>query len=150
MGLAPLLYERSSQAQFLKPTVITLVYGLGFGMILVLLVVPALMAMQMDVQRQIAAAKRALGRPARAGHAGWVSVVATGIGAALFAVLVLPHAILGTALPFVAAQLPIAAGGITAAIGTVPRDLCNRVVCDVCDRRCAECASRQQTQRGVT
>ena len=118
LGLAPLLYERSSQAQFLKPTVITLVYGLGFGMILVLLVVPALMAMQMDVQRQIAAAKRALGRPARAGHAGWVSVVATGIGAALFAVLVLPHAILGTALPFVAAQLPIAAGGITAAIGT--------------------------------
>ncbi len=29
LGLAPLLYETSSQAQFLKPTVITLVYGLG-------------------------------------------------------------------------------------------------------------------------
>ena len=46
LGLAPLLYERSSQAQFLKPTVITLVYGLGFGMLLVLLVVPALIAAQ--------------------------------------------------------------------------------------------------------
>jgi multidrug efflux pump subunit AcrB len=42
LGLAPLLYETSQQAQFLKPTVITLVYGLGFGMVLVLLVVPAL------------------------------------------------------------------------------------------------------------
>ncbi|MCH2094821.1 MAG: efflux RND transporter permease subunit, partial [Rhodobacteraceae bacterium] len=33
LGLAPLLYEGSSQAEFLKPSVITLVYGLGFGMI---------------------------------------------------------------------------------------------------------------------
>ena len=51
LGLAPLLYERSSQAQFLKPTVITLVYGLGFGMLLVLLLVPALVAVQHDFQR---------------------------------------------------------------------------------------------------
>ena len=51
LGLAPLLYERSSQAQFLKPTVITLVYGLGFGMLLVLLMVPALIAVQHDFQR---------------------------------------------------------------------------------------------------
>ena len=36
LGLSPLLYETSSQAQFLKPTVITLVFGLGFGVILVL------------------------------------------------------------------------------------------------------------------
>ncbi|MDP4990979.1 MAG: efflux RND transporter permease subunit, partial [Marivita lacus] len=42
LGLVPLLYEQSSQAQFLKPTVITLVYGLGFGMFLVLLIVPSL------------------------------------------------------------------------------------------------------------
>jgi hypothetical protein len=60
LGLAPLLYETSSQAQFLKPTVITLVYGLGFGMVLVLLVVPALMAMQRDVGRQIGALRRSL------------------------------------------------------------------------------------------
>ncbi len=34
LGLTPLLYEQSQQAQFLKPTVITLVYGLGFGLYL--------------------------------------------------------------------------------------------------------------------
>lgn len=59
-GLAPLLFERSSQAQFLKPTVITLVYGLGFGMILVLVVVPSLMAMQQDVGGFIRSLKRSL------------------------------------------------------------------------------------------
>ena len=63
LGLAPLLYETSSQAQFLKPTVITLVYGLGFGMVLVLLVVPALMAIQQDVSRQVRAFRRALRQP---------------------------------------------------------------------------------------
>ena len=51
LGLAPLLYERSTQAQFLKPTVITLVDGLGFGLLIVLLVIPALVAMQEDIKR---------------------------------------------------------------------------------------------------
>src|SRR6056297_444324 len=60
LGLTPLLYETSQQAQFLKPTVITLVYGLGFGMVLVMLVVPALLAMQNDVTRLRAAMMRAL------------------------------------------------------------------------------------------
>jgi multidrug efflux pump subunit AcrB len=60
LGLSPLLYETSSQAQFLKPTVITLVYGLGFGMLLVLIVVPALLAIQADVGAQVASFKRAL------------------------------------------------------------------------------------------
>ncbi|QGX97172.1 efflux RND transporter permease subunit [Roseovarius faecimaris] len=60
LGLAPLLFERSQQAQFLKPTVITLVYGLGFGLILVLLMVPALVAMQSDVARMIRALRRGL------------------------------------------------------------------------------------------
>ncbi|KID12605.1 acriflavine resistance protein B [Rhodobacteraceae bacterium PD-2] len=60
LGLAPLLYERSADAQFLKPTVITLVYGLGFGMVLVLLVVPALVAVQHDLARFGAAARRGL------------------------------------------------------------------------------------------
>tara|TARA_R110002074_G_scaffold28477_1_gene82156 strand:- start:400 stop:837 length:438 start_codon:yes stop_codon:yes gene_type:complete len=63
--MAPLLYEQSQQAQFLKPTVITLVYGLGFGMFLVLLVVPALVAAQHDIGRQIRAMRRAM--RARAG-----------------------------------------------------------------------------------
>ncbi|MFN3646315.1 MAG: efflux RND transporter permease subunit [Gemmobacter sp.] len=60
LGLAPLLYETSSQAQFLKPTVITLAYGLGFGMVLVLLVVPALMAVQADAGRAFRSWRRGL------------------------------------------------------------------------------------------
>ena len=74
LGLAPLMYEQSQQAQFLKPTVITLVYGLGFGMLLVLLVVPALVAMQQDVARPFAAMRRAL-----RGHRGprWAVVTAS-------------------------------------------------------------------------
>ncbi|WP_308915778.1 efflux RND transporter permease subunit [Jannaschia sp. LMIT008] len=61
LGLTPLLYETSVQAQFLRPTVITLVYGLGFGMLLVLVLVPALLAIGGDTTR----AWRALGRAAR-------------------------------------------------------------------------------------
>ena len=60
LGLAPLLFERSQQAQFLKPTVITLCYGLGFGLVLVLLIVPALMAVQSDFGRMIGSLKRGL------------------------------------------------------------------------------------------
>lgn len=60
LGMMPLLYETSQQAQFLKPTVITLVYGLGFGLILVLLVVPALLAIQHDWRRLVSSARRGL------------------------------------------------------------------------------------------
>ena len=59
LGLTPLLFEGSVQAQFLKPTVITLVYGLGFGVLLVLLVVPALLAAQQDLARHFAALRHA-------------------------------------------------------------------------------------------
>ncbi|MGB1234754.1 MAG: efflux RND transporter permease subunit, partial [Planktomarina sp.] len=59
LGLYPLLNETSVQAQFLKPTVITLVFGLAFGMILVLIIVPALMAMQKDVGDLMRSSKRA-------------------------------------------------------------------------------------------
>ncbi|NIL97040.1 MAG: AcrB/AcrD/AcrF family protein, partial [Planctomycetales bacterium] len=60
LGLTPLLFEKSAQAQFLKPTVITLVYGLGFGLVLVLLVVPALLAAQQDMAMNVRAARRAV------------------------------------------------------------------------------------------
>lgn len=60
LGLVPLLYEQSSQAQFLKPTVITLVYGLGFGMFLVLLIVPSLIAIQSDLGRLTQTTRRGL------------------------------------------------------------------------------------------
>ncbi|MCV6595533.1 MAG: efflux RND transporter permease subunit [Mangrovicoccus sp.] len=60
LGLAPLLYEGSQQAQFLRPTVIALVYGLGFGMLLVLLLVPALLVIGHDIQRNLRSARRIL------------------------------------------------------------------------------------------
>ncbi|APE42618.1 acriflavine resistance protein B [Sulfitobacter alexandrii] len=82
LGMAPLLYEQSQQAQFLKPTVITLVYGLGFGMALVLLVVPALVAAQHDLARQIAAMRRGVRAPLRSMRLGllalWALVLAWG------------------------------------------------------------------------
>ncbi|SFU03742.1 efflux RND transporter permease subunit [Sedimentitalea nanhaiensis] len=65
LGLAPLMYEQSQQAQFLKPTVITLVYGLGFGMVIVLLVVPALMAVQNDIARPMMSLRRSRTGPFR-------------------------------------------------------------------------------------
>ncbi|WP_316013437.1 efflux RND transporter permease subunit [Roseobacter sp. HKCCA0434] len=61
LGLAPLLTETSLQAQFLKPTVITLCYGLGFGMFLVLLIVPAIIGVQGDLGRLARATRRGLG-----------------------------------------------------------------------------------------
>lgn len=84
LGLAPLLFERSQQAQFLKPTVITLVYGLGFGMVLVLIVVPALIAIQSDVSRQVVALRRAL----RTTRASGLRVVMAGAGVAMVGWLV--------------------------------------------------------------
>lgn len=117
LGLAPLLYETSQQAQFLKPTVITLVYGLGFGLVLVLLVVPALLAVGHDVSSQVTATRRAASaRNTVAGRA----VIATGaLAAALFAATVgsvlvtgsLPGP-LASALPVAIATSPAAAFGI--------------------------------------
>ncbi|MEP3347427.1 MAG: efflux RND transporter permease subunit [Litoreibacter sp.] len=82
LGLAPLLFETSSQAQFLKPTVITLCYGLGFGLVLVLLVVPSLMAMQADVAQQTTALKRALRSQ---GALRWVTLGLVAVIASMFA-----------------------------------------------------------------
>ena len=61
VGIAPLLFEESRQAQFLRPTVVTLAYGLGFGFFLVLLVVPSLVIIQQDVGRLVRALRRGLG-----------------------------------------------------------------------------------------
>lgn len=89
LGLAPLLYETSSQAQFLRPTVITLVYGLGFGMVLVLLVVPALVAAQQDFARQFTALKHALrAQPLRLPLGGALLAILGWLAATMGAVLV--------------------------------------------------------------
>jgi multidrug efflux pump subunit AcrB len=115
LGLTPLLYEGSTQAEFLKPTVVTLVFGLSFGMVLVLLVVPSVIAMQADFYRQWQAAKRALRNrrlvmfvPAAVGALGAV---------ALFALTVGPVLVTGTALPAILSVLPILSGGFGPAFG---------------------------------
>ena len=98
LGLAPLLYETSSQAAFLKPTVITLVYGLAFGMVLVLLVVPALTAIQADFGRMVRSLRRGVRRGARGPLA-----VAAGMMCLAFAGLVVPALSRGTIAPLVPA-----------------------------------------------
>lgn len=101
LGLTPLLYETSRDAQFLKPTIITLTYGLGFGLVLVLLVVPALLAIGHDLGRNTRAARRALGSSAKGLRAATLGLAAC--IAAWFAVT------LGYSLGFGA--LPEAFGG---------------------------------------
>ncbi len=116
LGLAPLLYEGSTQAQFLKPTVITLVYGLAFGLVLVLLVVPAVIAVQHDVARNTASVRRAIRRGGRVGRI--TAAAALGI-AAIFAATIgwtiltgaLPDP-LARVLPEAAAASPAAAFGL--------------------------------------
>ncbi|MEX0311198.1 MAG: efflux RND transporter permease subunit [Tateyamaria sp.] len=98
LGMTPLLYETSQQAQFLKPTIITLVYGLGFGMVLVLLVVPALVAVQHDVARQIKAMRHGVRSPAASVRIGFLALWAVVL--AWFAAT-LGHALVFDGLPAV-------------------------------------------------
>ncbi len=114
LGLAPLLYETSADAQFLKPTVITLVYGLGFGMFIVLLVVPAILAMQQDVAKQLTALRRGFGLVGR--H----RALALGLGAVSLAMVALFAATLGHAVVTGTMAGPLAGlgdGGLGAAFG---------------------------------
>ncbi|WP_439156078.1 efflux RND transporter permease subunit [Yoonia sp.] len=114
LGLAPLLYEGSTQAEFLKPTVVTLVFGLAFGMLLVLLIVPSLIAMQADVRRQLQAAKRALrGRKlALFAPAAIGGLVAIG----LFAATVAPVLVTGAPWAPLAVILPLLESGFAGAL----------------------------------
>ncbi|HMB63965.1 MAG TPA: efflux RND transporter permease subunit [Eudoraea sp.] len=49
-GLAPLLLEKSRQAQFLKPMAIAIAYGIGFATILTLLMLPLFLAFSNKVK----------------------------------------------------------------------------------------------------
>ena len=105
LGLLPLLYEGSSQAEFLKPTVVTLVYGLSFGMVMVLIVVPSLIAVQADIGGLFSAARRGVTAPSNSIRLPvGISLAATFIA---FGVIVLPLLLSGT--PLVAA-LPASLG----------------------------------------
>jgi hypothetical protein len=110
LGLAPLLYETSQDAQFLKPTVITLVYGLSFGMVIVLLVVPAILAMQQDVGKQMTALRRALGASARRPGLSVAMIALTALMLAWFAVTLGASLVTGTMAGPLAAVSP---GGAT-------------------------------------
>lgn len=50
-GLTPLMFETSTQAQFLIPMAVTITFGLAVATVLVLVVVPALLAFLEDVGR---------------------------------------------------------------------------------------------------
>jgi multidrug efflux pump subunit AcrB len=119
LGLAPLLYEGSNQAEFLKPTVVTLVFGLGFGLLLVLLVVPAVLAIQADLGLQMRAARRAL--QLRRGHTRHAAMAAPArlgamVAVALFGALVLPLVLTGAPWGWAVAALPLLAAGFGAAL----------------------------------
>jgi hypothetical protein len=82
--------------------VVTLVFGLGFGMFLVLLVVPALTVVQADAGLRFRALRRAVGRAIGRRGAGAArlrrAVALTALGCAML-VLVLGPVIAGGALP---------------------------------------------------
>ncbi|MDE4174817.1 efflux RND transporter permease subunit [Phaeobacter sp. PT47_59] len=131
LGLAPLMYESSQQAQFLKPTVITLVYGLGFGMFLVLLVVPALVAVQRDASHPLASLRRALRSRGRAhtrglrglivgsglAQLGWLAVT-MGWAMATGALHPMLRGVLSGVAPALAGMDPIKAGLVLFLIGS--------------------------------
>jgi multidrug efflux pump subunit AcrB len=56
-GLVPLLGETSRQAQFLIPAAVSLGYGIMFATLITLLLVPALLLIQHDVQSALAKIK---------------------------------------------------------------------------------------------
>lgn len=51
VGLLPIMFERSTDAQFLKPTVVALCFGVSFAMFVTLLFVPAMYAVGADIAR---------------------------------------------------------------------------------------------------
>ena len=53
LGLTPLLFETSVQAQFLLPMVITIAWGLAFASLIVLFLVPSVLGMQEDLRTRM-------------------------------------------------------------------------------------------------
>ncbi len=63
-GLLPLMFETSFQAQFLIPIAITMVFGLLFATILVLILVPCLLGVMEDLKGLFGAGHRVVPAPA--------------------------------------------------------------------------------------
>jgi len=51
IGLLPIMFERSTDAQFLMPTIVSLAFGVFFAMFVTLLFVPAMYAVGADIAR---------------------------------------------------------------------------------------------------
>ncbi len=51
IGLLPIMFERSTDAQFLKPTIVSLAFGIVFATAVTLLFVPAMYAVGADIAR---------------------------------------------------------------------------------------------------
>lgn len=112
LGLTPLLFEESRHAQFLKPTVITLSYGLGVGLFIVLMIVPSYIAMQADVARQVTALRRAFGSSAL----GWLPRF--GVVAACLATVGAFAATLGSVI--IQGTFPVALVALVPQLGAAP------------------------------
>ena len=98
LGLAPLMYEESRQSLFLKPTVVTLVYGLSVGFFIVLAMIPSLLVIQSDMARALKSLKRVLfGRHGTPGTRRGPAIAALAIVAVNLAVM----------LPFILTGKPV-------------------------------------------
>ncbi len=51
VGLLPIMFERSTDAQFLKPTIVSLAFGVAFATAVTLIFVPAMYAVGADIAR---------------------------------------------------------------------------------------------------
>ena len=51
IGLLPIMFERSTDAQFLKPTIVSLAFGVAFATAVTLIFVPAMYAVGADIAR---------------------------------------------------------------------------------------------------
>ena len=51
IGITPILFETSSQAEFLKPMVVALAFGVLFDFFLTLMLVPAMYGIGVDIRR---------------------------------------------------------------------------------------------------
>jgi hypothetical protein len=108
--------------------VVTLVYGLGFGMLLVLLIVPALLAVGHDMSRAARSLRRALGLNGQpvGGGLRLLPRLAVALVAAAFAATLGWYLVTGEAGPVTALLLPgaaTAAAALTAFIGVVAAGL---------------------------
>jgi hypothetical protein len=98
--------------------VITLCYGLGFGMVLVLLLVPALLSIGHDVQRQMVSLRRSLRLPvATRGRDFGLMSVSVGVILAAWAAATLGSVLVNGSLPSLLAPLLPPAPTLSATLG---------------------------------